>query len=428
MYLLQYKPETSAAKSEKDKLATTPKSGGMTITISSIKTNPTIVSNSVSDSSPSAEAKKVPAKLKRGSGSNATAAVSETRPTTRSAKASLNSTNATATPVAVVVLENSSSNTNPEPEQEEEPEEKTADSPSESESALEKEVPSKSPPATTAPPASEEPAKEEPKKIELEDDFESRVPSGEILASALGLTRITRRPSQSGSTKSEDTSTNKKDDSETQLQQQLKKGISRVSVTPVVESVPPETDIRIKTEPEDRVEEDDVDTGMEEPDKVEISITRSKAQDFMEHISSQAQTKPGYRFNISKDISISAIGQDAESESDNNSNGSISSGNNNISKAKKSFTLGSSVTVNVQRPSVSVQPTKQVTQLNQSLISQRPKLAQALQQPLQQGAPQRFLASNKDIRNLTRMLKPAMSPSITSKAGAPGVAPVRAQR
>ena len=58
-FVLQFKPETCTPKSEKGG-----KSGGMTITISSIKTNPTIVSNSVSDSSP--ETKKS-GKPKRGS-------------------------------------------------------------------------------------------------------------------------------------------------------------------------------------------------------------------------------------------------------------------------------------------------------------------------------------------------------------------------
>lgn len=107
-------------------------------------------------------------------------------------------------------------------------------------------------------------------------ESDSRVPDGEILASALGLTRINKTGSEP------------------------QRKSTRLSSTA--------ENVHVKAEPDD-IPDDNMD---QEP----LDERRgTKAKNLMEQISNQTQAKPGYRFNISKDISISAI-EDNEGDSD----------------------------------------------------------------------------------------------------------------
>jgi hypothetical protein len=133
---------------------------------------------------------------------------------------------------------------------------------------------------------------------ETPEEEEKDVPAFQgILASALGLKRVTRR-----STSLLDES--KKGEKETAV---LRKSVGRPSGTKT-EAEPLKAG-KVEEE-EDKLTEDEEETSAEE---TTTKPKQSKAQDFMDQISNQAQTKPGYRFNISKDISISAIGDEGES-------------------------------------------------------------------------------------------------------------------
>lgn len=130
---------------------------------------------------------------------------------------------------------------------------------------------------------------------DLEEPQRQRVPSG-ILASALGLRRVTKRPG------SEDV---KKSETDSPSPAPTRKSLRRASTASSASEPKVEED-----KSRDALEE----LGEREPIRIkaEFQKKQSKAQDLMDQISSQAQTKPGYRFNISKDISISAIGAESE--------------------------------------------------------------------------------------------------------------------
>jgi len=143
-----------------------------------------------------------------------------------------------------------------------------------------------------------------------------RVPSG-ILASALGLRRVVKR----------------QPDEEEPMHVPLESKTASAPV-PVKKSIRRVSNASNGGKPEDEKSGDATEEIVEkEPIKIKSELQlkkQSKAQDLMDQISSQAQTKPGYRFNISKDISISAIGAEAEP--------APVKSENNVAKVRKAVT------------------------------------------------------------------------------------------
>ncbi|CAL8073120.1 unnamed protein product [Orchesella dallaii] len=184
-------------------------------------------------------------------------------------------------------------------------------------------------------------SKNVPEKKETEEDTPASVPKGsEILANALGVRRSTRGSSRSSESTTSNTTTTvatnpaESTNSVTTLEKRLTRGSLKTADTlndsgndgeTVSDEQPPDSVLEamglskktkesqatqsrhvggvvIKGEPHDMNDDEDME------DSTAVARTTNKStHSLVEQISAHTNVKPGYRFNLSKDISISAV-------------------------------------------------------------------------------------------------------------------------
>ncbi|ODN05111.1 Protein kinase C-binding protein 1 [Orchesella cincta] len=322
---------------------------------------------------------------------------------------------------------------------------------SESEASAEEQVEAKQEEEEKVAETASDSSKNVPEKKETEEDTAASVPKGsEILANALGVRRSTRGSSRSSESTTSNTATavavasnptESPNSAATTLEKRLTRGSLKTADTlndsgndgetasdeqppdSVLEAMGlskktkesqagPNRQVVIKGEPPEIINDDDED--MEDAAAIAARANNKSTHSLVEQISAHTNVKPGYRFNLSKDISISAVdgGDHDEHETmggggtgQNNSSGAF--GMNNMRPRRLMPTTAPSgrgvpqgiplagVGVGATRPRVALNPAGNV---NGGPGQQRTFTGQQLRQMVRNARPQQILNPRTGVR------------------------------